>query len=293
MTVGTTNTLLARRLLEEIEALGVAFSVLHNAEVIEQLGSISDVDILVNADPSEIIEKLTMTIDADELALVLRWRYDTGALTTFWMTPGLEDGVQLDLMHDPRGKGRYGVRTSTLHERHHQEDAWPPRLSERGSALYVFSKRLVKGDHSRWQQAVGVLTTSGGLDLSVYVRSRRRRYARAYDGDFPGRGFRVGVSLRQRVSRNGWGRLFRRTGAVVEMPGKLDQAVRDQVTAMITPVIPHAVVVDSRPGPIRCWWLTRRPRIVVIDGSGPAMTPDSARHHVWLQLRELARGDRR
>ncbi|HEY0889041.1 MAG TPA: hypothetical protein VGE38_05455 [Nocardioides sp.] len=286
--MGTTDTRLARRLLESLDALEVDYAVLHSAARVAELQTISDIDLLVDDEPANVIRRLKVAVDSCELAHVLTWRYDTGALTTFWMTPGLADGVQLDLIRDPEGSGRYGVRTVDLADAFRIDAPWPRHLTERGTAHYLFAKRLVKGDVRRWEEAAHILRTGGGIDLALFAPRRQRVYRRAYEGRFPGRAFRVQVLARQRLSHNGTRRLVRRTGEVVEVSGRLDQEARRFLEERVRPVVPQIVFLRRRPGALRRWSLTRRPRIVVVEVGGPSMSGATAARQIWEALRARA-----
>lgn len=71
-----------------------------------------------------------------------------GTASVFFATETAEEGIQLDLLHDPSGSGRYGFRTTALLEEVQFVDGWPA-LSHGAGLVYLLRKRLVKGNEER------------------------------------------------------------------------------------------------------------------------------------------------
>lgn len=139
----TTNPEMAHRALRGISEGGVRFVVLHGAEKLEE-GGISDVDVAVATDPREVIRVSREAWASLGLHPILLWPYDIGGTLTVFLTTGdARDGVQLDMMFDRSGVGKYGVRSDALLQS--AVDGPIPTLEEPARLIYLWRKRSVKG----------------------------------------------------------------------------------------------------------------------------------------------------
>lgn len=266
--MGTTDTVLAQRLLHILDTRDVEYLVLHNASDIAEGRPISDVDTIVKCQPWKVIAKLLEEQSNLGLSLVMTWEYDFGALTSFWMSSDGSNGVQLDLLKDSDGRGRYGLRTDRAF---HFADTseWPPRLSRPAMLVYLLSKRIAKGDIDRARDVVRELhAIDCSNDLNLLSHRCQRLYSRAINGQFPRIGYRHYVKWRSRVSLLGLKRLVRSTGITVQVPTQDEDALTrlyNRFSAVLARV--SLSKNNGARSVLRQWWLTRGP-VLVIRSSG-------------------------
>jgi hypothetical protein len=273
--MGTTDTRLAQRLLRVLDSQNVEYLVLHNACDIALGRPISDIDTIVRCKPWQVIEKLLNEESKHGLSLVMTWEYDFGALTSFWMSRDGSNGVQLDLLEDSQGRGRYGFRTEQAFG-FADTSEWPPRLSRPAMLVYLLSKRIAKGDRDR---AVGVVRELNAMErrhnLELLSPRCRRLSARAINGHFPSSRYQHFVKWRSRVSLLGIKRLVHPTGIAVCVSARDVKAVRDVYSQFSAVLARVSLSTNNRTGEaLRCWWLTRGP--VLIIRSPPPRLPELA-----------------
>jgi hypothetical protein len=131
--------------LAALESAHVHFAVLHKEHLLFEGHAPSDVDLVVDRPPSEVICACLGEWRARGLVPIAVWPYDIGAKTVFLTTRALDEGVQLDLNHDPRGLGRYGFKSPSFLNRAEPGSRWK-RLSAQDQLTYLLSKRSEKGD---------------------------------------------------------------------------------------------------------------------------------------------------
>lgn len=110
--MGNSSTVYAQELLRALDDTGMPYAVLHGADDLVTGAPMSDVDVVVGANARYVVTQLALRQDG--LKLIQVWEYDAGSLATLWSTPDGSDGVQLDLLYDPRSRGRYRVDTAAL-----------------------------------------------------------------------------------------------------------------------------------------------------------------------------------
>ncbi len=155
----TTSGELARVCLAGLTEAGVRFAVLHGYEQLET-DQISDVDIVVGQDPRAVIRAAEGSWREGGLVPIIMWPYDIGAtVTLFLATRDARDGVQLDMLYDPEGIGRYGVRSDVL-LRHVEERPLAPAVDRSARLLYLWQKRTAKDQAGRLdslrREAIGI-----------------------------------------------------------------------------------------------------------------------------------------
>src|SRR4051794_28895798 len=149
--VATTDLQLAAELLDALSGVGVRYGMLHRADDLES-SSTSDIDIVADQTAVECVRRLRRALAARPAAAVMIWPYDLSAASTFWLTPQ-GSGVQLDIVCDATGIGKYGFRSSALLERVRRKGlAWV--VDPEDSLLYQLRKRMVKGDLGGAQAAL-------------------------------------------------------------------------------------------------------------------------------------------
>lgn len=129
--------------------VGVEFAVLHGEERIGSLGLDSDLDLAVGSKPRAIAQKVSGAFSARGLVTALVWPYDIGgSASLFVSTADGSAGAQIDMLYDPEGRGRYGVRSQVLLERRRQGIRYPIPASL-DQDLYLLRKSRAKGQAER------------------------------------------------------------------------------------------------------------------------------------------------
>lgn len=148
--MATTGTSMGVRLLDALSALDSRTAVLHGEAEIAGGAIPSDIDTVVDAVPDQLIDRLLEQLETDgqsggetDPSVILRWPYDRQSTTYFFADAGGNLGVQLDLVHDPDGAGRYGFKSGALLDRAEPGARWC-RLHPDDEYLYVLRKRQVK-----------------------------------------------------------------------------------------------------------------------------------------------------
>src|SRR3954471_15480244 len=98
--MGSTSSEAHAQVLEAMSATGIEYAFLHGRELYERGELGSDLDLLVNASPWQIVSKLQARLLDLGLTLILAWESDVGTLNTFWWDGRTETGCQVDLLHD-------------------------------------------------------------------------------------------------------------------------------------------------------------------------------------------------
>ena len=141
-------------LLDAIASEHEPFAVLHGEAEIAAGRISSDIDLTVTAPPDNIVAALLASCEGFEVVMV--WPYDRESTTYFIVdiaavaesAGAICPGVQLDLVFDPNGRGRYGFRTEELVTNSVPGNRWP-RLHPADEFLYLLRKRQVKRDRQR------------------------------------------------------------------------------------------------------------------------------------------------
>lgn len=265
--MGTTDVSLGLRLLDCLDRLDVDYAVLHNADALVAGSQTSDIDLVVAGDPWEVIARLVDERSSHGLVLAMLWEYDRCSLTSFWISGSCDDGIQLDLLADPRGRGRYGLLTvAALADKVGGREG-RPQLSATAEAAYTLSKRIVKRDHQRALAALVALETVEGANAEPALRRllsprMRRRAVRVHQTRKVGHRGAWWDRWRPRLSLFGLLRLATATGAIVSIPG--DRAQVQRIADRISLVLPAVEVRTSGPSRVNAWWLTRGPRLVLV-----------------------------
>jgi hypothetical protein len=113
----------------------------------------SDVDVVAAGDPLDVVHRLRRDMTTSRAAPLVLWNYDANSWTSFWFTPDLRGGVQLDVLGDPRGHGKYGLRTDVALRRRERGERYFV-LDEVSACVYQLSKRTRKRDGARTAREV-------------------------------------------------------------------------------------------------------------------------------------------
>jgi hypothetical protein len=141
--MGTTSAESALALLKALEAANVDYALLHGASSFND-DSISDVDLAVSSFDIKRLALFLQTAQDCGYQPLVAWQYDLRAITTFFMTSDFREGVQLDILADPHGYSRHGIRTDVLVQTSYV-DRGIRQAEPLDSWLYQISKRWLKG----------------------------------------------------------------------------------------------------------------------------------------------------
>ena len=134
------------RLLDLLQATDVHFVVLHDEELVGTTALDSDVDIAVDRRADEVLQRLEAGLTREEIVVALIWPYDVGGgASCFFARRDGSGGAQVDMLYDPHGRGRYGLRTSQIIADRKQGARYPvPQQLDR--LLYTVVKSRLKGE---------------------------------------------------------------------------------------------------------------------------------------------------
>ena len=131
--------------LESLAGTDARWAVLHGEDALARGHTDSDIDLVVDRNPLSLYAELVPRLMSNGLHPIGVVVYDIGAAALFLLEADLGGRVQLDLMHDPLGHGRLGLRTAPLLEFAIDGTRWP-RVSATDSRLYQAAKRVWKQD---------------------------------------------------------------------------------------------------------------------------------------------------
>jgi len=249
----------------------------------------SDADLVVPMPARDCMKQMRRSLD-NYARLVLTFPYDTGAESYFFLGPE-DQGAQVDLMHDPMGRGRLGLRSDALLQSAVAGDRWP-RLAHLDLQIYTFLKRTMKGDHHKARQALESLRaeeTKCRARLDEVCVARTGAMVRAaldtssvvqFDGPGP--------DLRRLASR-----VLRPVGRSISFTGSGSEEAADALRARLAPLVPNLVRSHGSPGLAatlaelaRCI----RPAVTVSAEPRPGMPWRVWRQHLPAQPDGLERG---
>ena len=140
----TTDGDAAVSVLAALRSADVDFAVLHGSERLARPGSLSDVDTVVGSSPRSTIDRARGELARRGMFPVLVWPYDIGGSSTVFLTDDrATSGVQLDMLHDPEGLGRYRIRSEALLSGSHASDG-TPTVADTDRLIYLWVKRRSK-----------------------------------------------------------------------------------------------------------------------------------------------------
>lgn len=167
--MGTTNAELAVRVLDQLGLVEPRFVVLHGEPELSRGVARSDVDIAVAGDPRSIAWSLAEVLALSGMVPIMLWPYDRNSLTVFLSDLTGDGGVQLDLVCDPSGRGRYGFCTDALIDRAVPGERWPC-LNADDETLYLIRKRQVKRDTDEVARLLGSVSADSTPTLIARAR---------------------------------------------------------------------------------------------------------------------------
>lgn len=143
--MATTSGRLALAAVDAVARSGVGFCVLHKEEELAAGHVTSDVDLVVDRPVDEVVAAVTERWRHAGLFPVVVWPYDVGGTGSVFLADATAaDGVQIDLLHDPQGAGRYGVLSRRVLQAVRPGSRFPVAGPEAATA-YEVVKRIQKG----------------------------------------------------------------------------------------------------------------------------------------------------
>lgn len=146
--MATTSADLAAKVLDSFVDSEIGFAVLHGEAAIASGNVTSDVDIVSEHDPLDTVQRARGALAERGLHVVMLWRYDVGAASAFVVDATAHHGAQIDMIHDPRGSGSYGIRSTEVLAHAQHGIRWH-RSSDEHELLYSIRKRIEKGQVDR------------------------------------------------------------------------------------------------------------------------------------------------
>lgn len=249
--MATTDANLAVAVLDALEESGVEFAVLHGETEIASGRATSDLDLVVATNPIFALERASALLHRAGLSPILAWDYDVaGTVTVFLATSNASEGVQLDLMHDPDGRGRYGARSGLMLASSMRGTRWPT-VTPLHQLGYQIRKRHVKRDparletllsearsmtHDTFRPAVrDAFSTRAAESITALVAGQRMGSKAPYP-----HGFRYRDSARKLT------RIIRPAGFWAEIAGESTAIAAHAVAARFSRLLPR-VATSERP----------------------------------------------
>ena len=147
------------------------FAGLHGFERFES-DNLSDIDIVVGSNPRAVVRVAESSWRRRGLLPIVLWPYDVGGThTVILATPNAKDCVQLDMLYDVNGRGRYGVRSDALLASRGPGTV-APTVSEVARLVYLWQKRQLKGDTEAvtWlRRQASLVDPNELLDMSIRI----------------------------------------------------------------------------------------------------------------------------
>lgn len=252
------------RVLDLLDASDVRFVVLHNEELLGTPVLNSDVDIAVDRGANEVLQILKPGLTRHDIVAALVWPYDVGGgASCFFARADGSGGAQLDMVYDPHGRGRYGLRSSEIIAEGIKGARYPvPEPLDR--LLYELVKSQLKGEFEQ----VGI--DLGKIEASFLKSTAQARAKRLFSPATATliRGLLDHRGARQIVRPTRWirsvsrilKRLRRPIGSWIEIVGPPTQAevLGKQLEARLAPwLVTAGYGPRPRGSQLIFWWLTR------------------------------------
>lgn len=237
--MATTSSDAALKAVVAIQRTGVRHAILHGEGDLVRGDVHSDVDIVADRAVHEVVRSVAEHWEALGLYPVIVWPYDTGGTGSIFLTTlDAGVGVQLDILHDPEARGRYGVRSDRLLSAAHAGDEFTT-VAPAQSAAYLLAKRISKGQTAEARLLVE-LVPPAEIDLDV-LRPDVADVVRSF--------------TRDGSSNMGWrrkpspGRLLTRlrhpVGAWIELSADHSEDVAAELISRFARFLPHTVLISA------------------------------------------------
>jgi len=256
-------------------------ALMHGYDVLAKGPVTSDVDIVSGVSARALIAGSIAGLAKIGLAPVVIWKYDLGGTAgVFLASPNAEAGVHIDVFHDPRGRGRYGICSGAVLSGAVQCGPWRC-LSPLDQSLYRLAKADAKGDPDRLKRTIQGLSDSQDAAVSraaqVFASWQRGRVMGLIEaGERAEARFRARSSWWRHLPRGAM-RLLDPVGfwAHVSHGREIADAVADRFSRFLVDAL-SAPVAGRERRMLQTIEATRlRPRLFVSHGSLPRFpTPD-------------------
>ena len=145
-TIATTSPLLSIAAIDALADSGLQFAILHGEARVARSEATSDVDIVAADPPGVALRRARPHLQSVGLYPVMLWPYDVGSTATVLLaTEDGSEGVQVDFLCDPLGRGTDGLRSDGLLSQRVGGTRWQV-LDPVHEQLYLIRKRDRKGD---------------------------------------------------------------------------------------------------------------------------------------------------
>lgn len=267
--IATNNQQIVARVVGALTDSKRRFAVLHGAERISTGQVVSDLDLVVDHHPVDVIRTVSREIADDGLRPVMEWSYDVAeTMTVFIANRDGTAAMQLDMLHDHRGLGRYSVLSDALVARNTTRHGLPV-LDPIDELVYLIRKRSEKKD----AHALGLLVEQAGnaswseLEASmeaILTRAGQESVRRVLRGDSPRRPdrmLRAAASAGRAVQR-----LTRPTGFVVQIPESAPElpTLIERIRGWLPVVESHEGVLSASER-LRVVYSMMRPSVVFVE----------------------------
>jgi hypothetical protein len=147
----------AHKALQAFGRAGVGYAFLHG-ETEVAVGTVrGDLDLVVSEPALQCLRRARHHLADEGLCILSAWANDVGGTGAVCIADRRgEAGVQLDLLYDPRGAGKFGIRTTRAMKRTVKGERWPT-LPDIERLLYVARKGQLKGDRMRTARTLTAL----------------------------------------------------------------------------------------------------------------------------------------
>lgn len=171
-------------MLDCLDRCDIEYAILHGADRVDSQSVVSDIDVVVGVSPPEVIRRVSRCLESAGLVPVMEWPYDVAQTrTVFLATVDGGDAVQLDMLHDRWGLGKYAVKSDALLQRSARTNGRPV-LAPVDELVYLIRKRTVKRDATALAALRARMSEVPARDLEVSIRSTLsssgRRSVRAF-----------------------------------------------------------------------------------------------------------------
>jgi len=254
--VPTTDAETAAFVLDALGDTGIEFAVLHGEQMVAEGIAQSDLDVVVGTDPAAVLSLLKPMLASAGLLPIMIWNYDIGrTITVFLVSPDLMRGVQLDLMDDVDGVGKYGLRTKPVLKARQMGRRWPV-MNPLHELVYLLRKRQVKQDRARINDLMAeARRVPNGTLLSevLIVFSPRvgRSVLKLIASEAPPKGIKYPRCYWMRTARRLASRIRRPIGIWVELAGEPSPEVLRLLALRLEGIFPRCAVTRRPDGLVR------------------------------------------
>lgn len=261
--MGTTSAAIASAALEALSDAGVRFAFLHAEEALARGTKPTDLDLVVDREATVVVARSAQAFASRGLYPVMVWVQDVGGgACVFYASEDARQGVQLDLLFDRQGLGKYGLRSQAALDTAAQGVRWD-RLHPTAELLYLVNKRHWKADRPRLEVLLDRMRALPVGERRTMVRHVFAGHAatlleRLVDASDP-------LSVRRPLTSRQWmaelgrwvGRVRHPTGYWVDCSGDEARAAAAELVRRFGRLLPYAFAaprpLSGRLGP--AWWL--------------------------------------